>query len=69
MGGAAGAARAEARPDCLSCRVSGALVCLALSASTAAQHYARPAASPATRVLTLAATGGFVALGIARALV
>jgi hypothetical protein len=64
-----GAPRAEARPDCLSCRVTGTIVCLALSASTAVQHYARPAASPITRALTLAAAGGFAALGVARALV
>lgn len=58
-----------AQQDCLSCRVTGTVVCLGLSAYLAAQNYARPSSSPAHRAFTLAFAGGFAALGIARALI
>jgi hypothetical protein len=67
---ASGGAPAPRRPaDCLSCRVTGSVVCGALSAYLLAQHYARPSASPIHQRVTLAMAGGFAALGIARALV
>ena len=55
--------------DCMSCRVTGTVVCLSLSAYLAIQNYARPSSSPAHRAFTMAFAGGFAALGIARALI
>jgi hypothetical protein len=57
--------------DCLACRLTGTLVCLGASAYLAAHHYGQAPAStgPAHRAVMLAAVGGFLALGIARALI
>ena len=57
--------------DCLACRLTGTVVCLGASAYLAAHHYGQPTAStgPAHRAVMLAAAGGFLALGIARALI
>ena len=55
--------------DCISCRVTGTVVCLSLSAYLTLQTYARPPTSPAHRIFSLAFAGGFAAIGIARALV
>lgn len=60
--------QARAAPDCTACRVTGTGVCLGLSAYLTAQTYARPPASTAHRIFTLAFAGGFAALGVARAL-
>jgi hypothetical protein len=57
------------RADCLSCRITGTVVCLGLSAYLTAQTYARPPTSPTQRIFTFAFAGGFAALGIARAIV
>jgi hypothetical protein len=57
------------RPDCLSCRITGTVVCLGLSAYLTLHTYAKPPTSPAQRIFTLAFAGGFAALGVARALV
>jgi len=57
------------RPDCLSCRITGTVVCLGLSAYLTLQTYARPPTSPTQRIFSLAFAGGFAALGIARAIV
>jgi hypothetical protein len=59
----------SSRPDCLSCRITGTVVCLGLSAYLTLQTYARPPTSPAQRIFTLAFAGGFAALGVTRALV
>lgn len=56
-------------PDCVSCRITGTVVCLGLSAYLTAQTYARPPSSPAHRIFSLAFAGGFAALGVVRALV
>jgi hypothetical protein len=57
--------------DCLACRLTGTVVCLGASAYLAAHHYRQPPVStgPAHRAAMLAAAGGFLALGIARALI
>jgi len=54
--------------DCLSCRVTGTVVSLALSAYLAVETYARPPSSPLHRKFMLLFSGGFAALGIGRAL-
>ena len=54
--------------DCLSCRMTGVVVCVAASAYLMAQTYARPPASPIQRHVTLAVAGGFAALAVVRAL-
>ena len=57
--------------DCLACRLTGTVVCLGACAYLAAHHYGQAPAStgPAHRAVMLAAAGGFLALGIARALI
>jgi hypothetical protein len=54
--------------DCLQCRVVGSGVCLAASAFLVAHNYAAQPAGPVHRAVMLAAAGGLLALGVARAL-
>ncbi|KAL4859011.1 hypothetical protein ACK3TF_000802 [Chlorella vulgaris] len=54
--------------DCLQCRVIGTGVCVAASAYLAVHNYGQPPAGPVHRAVMLAAAGGFLALGIARAI-
>ena len=59
--------------SCLSCRITGTAVCWSVGAYLAAQQYAAPApplgAGRLHRAVMLAAAGGFLVLGAARALV
>ncbi|KAL4424354.1 hypothetical protein ABPG75_001655 [Micractinium tetrahymenae] len=57
--------------DCLRCRVVGTGVCLAASAYLAASNWAALPGSTgkAHRVVMLGAAAGFLALGIARAVI
>lgn len=55
--------------DCMQCRVIGSGVCLAASAYLAMNNYAQQPAGQVHRAVMLAAAGGFLALGIARALI
>jgi hypothetical protein len=57
------------KKDCLSCRITGTMVCVALSGYLSLQQYAKPAKSPGQRFITLSMAGSFLALGIARAVV
>jgi hypothetical protein len=60
-----------AEPDCTSCRVLGTGVCLATSATLAAQLYRNVPAvhSPTHRAVLTAFTAGFAALGVVRAII
>lgn len=61
--------QAAAPQDCMQCRVIGTGVCLAASAYLAAGNYAAPVGTGrAHRAVMLFAAGGFLALGIARAM-
>lgn len=66
----AGAAGGE-EGDCVSCRVIGTGVCFGTSGTLAAQLYrGTPAVhGPAHRVVLLAFTAGFAALGVVRAVI
>lgn len=53
--------------DCLSCRLTGTLVCSGLSGYLLLQTYATPPKSPVQRTVTLGCAGAFAALAVARA--
>lgn len=55
--------------DCMQCRVVGSGVCLSASAYLVAHNYAAQPAGPVHRAVMLAAAGGLLALGIARAVI
>eukprot|EP00890_Picochlorum_soloecismus_P000389 jgi/Picsp_1/1350/NSC_04830-R1_---NA--- len=55
--------------DCLSCRITGTIVCTGLSTYMVISTYANPPRSPIQRSLTLLCAGGLAALGLARAVV
>jgi hypothetical protein len=67
----AGAAGGEEEGDCVSCRMIGTGVCFGTSGTLAAQLYrGTPAVhGPAHRVVLLAFTAGFAALGVVRAVI
>jgi hypothetical protein len=58
----------QQQADCMQCRVVGSGVCLAASAYLVMHNFAQQPASRVHRAVMLAAAGGFLALGIARAL-
>jgi len=65
--GSADTASASSNGDCLSCRITGTIVCTGLSSYMVLSTYANPPRSPILRSLTLACAGGLAALGLARA--
>lgn len=55
--------------DCLSCRVTGTLVCLTCSGYLTSQLYTRPPVRGIHRLMTVTFATGFAALGVARAVI
>lgn len=59
----------DRQQDCLQCRMIGTGVCLAASAYLLVSNWAQPPVGRTHRAVMLGAAGGFLALGIARALI
>ena len=60
--------RAATATQCMSCKVTGTVVCLSCSGYLGAQLYARPAAMPKLHRYTMIAfAAGFAIMGVARA--
>ena len=55
--------------DCMSCRVTGTLVCLTCSGYLTSQLYSKPPIKGAHRFMTIAFATGFAALGVTRAVI
>lgn len=53
--------------DCISCKVTGTVVCLSCSGYLAAQVFARPAMTRVHRYATIGFAAGFAALAVTRA--
>ncbi len=59
--------KAASAAQCMSCKVTGTIVCLSCSGYLGAQLYARPAMAKVHRYTMVGFAAGFAIMGVARA--